>query len=304
MGGLQVEAALDAPDHARRLHRHRRASRRSPASSRRTRSSGRPTGWAATGSSCGRIGVGGGGPHRLLHVPPLLDDLRRELPRHRRAGAPRPRVAADDDRPAPGPGAGLDPRRLPRRAGACSAAANFIEHFLEPVFEHAHHALGEVFQAPVPGHGVELALMGLSVLRRGGRHPASATALLQRGPSRSRRRLAASFPGAYRTLLNKYWVDEIYGAVFVRGLVARRRHGAPRERPLRDRRRRRRGAGGARRQRRRLGRARPRGEGLEPLGPLRRGRRRQPHRVPARQPAATRSGPCRAASCSTTRSAC
>jgi NADH:ubiquinone oxidoreductase subunit 5 (subunit L)/multisubunit Na+/H+ antiporter MnhA subunit len=32
-------------------------------------------------------------------------------------------------------------------------------------------------------------------------------------------RLAASFPGAYRTLLNKYWVDELYGAVFVRGLA-------------------------------------------------------------------------------------
>ncbi|HXY38647.1 MAG TPA: hypothetical protein VEQ10_03210, partial [Vicinamibacteria bacterium] len=32
-------------------------------------------------------------------------------------------------------------------------------------------------------------------------------------------RLAARLPGAYRTLLNKYWVDEAYGAVFVRGLA-------------------------------------------------------------------------------------
>ncbi len=32
-------------------------------------------------------------------------------------------------------------------------------------------------------------------------------------------RLAASFAGVHRTLLNKYWVDELYGAVFVRGLV-------------------------------------------------------------------------------------
>jgi NADH-quinone oxidoreductase subunit L len=32
-------------------------------------------------------------------------------------------------------------------------------------------------------------------------------------------RLAASFPGVYRTLVNKYWVDELYGAVFVRGLA-------------------------------------------------------------------------------------
>ena len=32
-------------------------------------------------------------------------------------------------------------------------------------------------------------------------------------------RLAASFPVAYRTLVNKYWVDEVYAAVFVRGLA-------------------------------------------------------------------------------------
>jgi len=32
-------------------------------------------------------------------------------------------------------------------------------------------------------------------------------------------RLAAAWPGAYRTLLNKYWVDELYDAVIVRGLV-------------------------------------------------------------------------------------
>jgi NADH-quinone oxidoreductase subunit L len=32
-------------------------------------------------------------------------------------------------------------------------------------------------------------------------------------------RLAAAWPGVYRTLLNKYWVDELYGAVFVRGLT-------------------------------------------------------------------------------------
>jgi NADH-quinone oxidoreductase subunit L len=31
--------------------------------------------------------------------------------------------------------------------------------------------------------------------------------------------LAAGLPLPYRTLLNKYWVDEIYGAVFVRGLA-------------------------------------------------------------------------------------
>jgi NADH-quinone oxidoreductase subunit L len=32
-------------------------------------------------------------------------------------------------------------------------------------------------------------------------------------------RLCAAFPGLYRTILNKYWVDELYGAIFVRGLA-------------------------------------------------------------------------------------
>ena len=94
---------------------------------------------------------------------------------------------------------------------------NFIEHFMEPAFEHAHHALGLVFASPVPGHGVELGLMGLSVLI------AAAGILVAwrfyRGTFEIPGRLAESFPGAYRTLLNKYWVDELYGAVFVRGLA-------------------------------------------------------------------------------------
>jgi NADH-quinone oxidoreductase subunit L len=88
---------------------------------------------------------------------------------------------------------------------------------MEPAFEHAHHALSEVFAAPVPGHGVELGLMGLSVLI------AAAGILVAtrfyKGAFEIPNRLAASFPGAYRTLLNKYWVDELYGAVFVRGLA-------------------------------------------------------------------------------------
>ncbi len=100
---------------------------------------------------------------------------------------------------------------------AVLGGGNFIEHFMEPAFEHAHHALGEVFKAPVPGHGVELALMGLSVLIAVG--GILVATRFYKGAFEIPARLAASFPGAYRTLLNKYWVDEIYGAVFVRGLV-------------------------------------------------------------------------------------
>ncbi len=94
---------------------------------------------------------------------------------------------------------------------------NWIEHFLHPAFEDAHHALTEVFSAPVPGHGVELGLMALSV---------GIAALgigvayrFYRGAPVIPERLAAAWPGVHRTLLKKYWVDEIYGAVVVRGLT-------------------------------------------------------------------------------------
>ena len=140
---------------------------------------------------------------------------------------------------------------------AVLGGGNFIEHFLEPVFEPAHHALGEVFTAPVPGHGTELALMGLSVLIAAG--GILVATRFYRGAFEIPSRLAASFPGAYRTLLNKYWVDELYGRGLRPGPGARRRQRAPRERPLRGGRGRRRGAAGPRRQRPRLGRARRRG---------------------------------------------
>jgi NADH-quinone oxidoreductase subunit L len=100
---------------------------------------------------------------------------------------------------------------------AVLGGGNFIEHFMEPAFEHAHHALGEVFKAPVPGHGTELALMGLSVLIAAG--GILVATRFYRGAFEIPSRLAASFPGVYKTLLNKYWVDELYGAVFVRGLA-------------------------------------------------------------------------------------
>ncbi len=106
---------------------------------------------------------------------------------------------------------------VPAILGEPIGVSNLIEHFLEPAMEHAQHALGEVFAAPVPGHGVELGLMGLSVLIAAA---GIAVALrLYRGAFEIPNRIGAALPDVYQTLLNKYWVDELYGAVFVRGLA-------------------------------------------------------------------------------------
>src|SRR5262249_15168728 len=94
---------------------------------------------------------------------------------------------------------------------------NAIDGFLEPVFEPAHHALAEVFARPVPGAEVELGLMAASVL----------VAVSGIGVARYfyptnpaiPERLAPTFSRLHRVLLNKYYVDEIYNAVFVRGAV-------------------------------------------------------------------------------------
>jgi len=98
-----------------------------------------------------------------------------------------------------------------------SGLPNLFEHFLEPVFEPAQHTLREVFAAPVPGHSVEWALMGASVLVGGagilaGRH-------LFKVQTTIPDRLAAALAAPHRVLLNKYYVDELYGAVFVRGVA-------------------------------------------------------------------------------------
>jgi NADH-quinone oxidoreductase subunit L len=92
---------------------------------------------------------------------------------------------------------------------------NVFEHFLEPVFGPAHHALAEVFTRPVPGHSVEWLLMAASVA------VALAGIFLARHFYRARpeipERLAASWAGVHRVLSNKYYVDELYGKLFVRG---------------------------------------------------------------------------------------
>jgi NADH-quinone oxidoreductase subunit L len=92
---------------------------------------------------------------------------------------------------------------------------NLWERFLEPSFEPAHETLAQVFRTAPPEHATEYVLMAASVAVAllGW---ALATHLYKTRPEIPER-LASSLRGAHRVLLNKYYVDELYGAVFVRG---------------------------------------------------------------------------------------
>jgi NADH-quinone oxidoreductase subunit L len=100
---------------------------------------------------------------------------------------------------------------------AVSGLPNLFEHFLEPVMEPAQHTLREVFAAPAPGHSAEWALMGASVAV-GLAGIFVARRFFKTDPAIPER-LAANFATPHRVLLDKYYVDELYGAAFVRGLA-------------------------------------------------------------------------------------
>ncbi len=106
---------------------------------------------------------------------------------------------------------------IPKVIGHLVHVPNAFERFLEPVFEPAHHALAEVIPHPVEDEGLEWGLMLASVA------VAAAGIFLARAFYKSRpelsERLAASLAGPHRLLSNKYYVDEIYGRLFVRGLA-------------------------------------------------------------------------------------
>lgn len=92
---------------------------------------------------------------------------------------------------------------------------NAIEAFLEPSFQAMTLHGGEVAHAAAV-HGdvaTELGLMGFSVMvALAG--IALATVLFLKQPKRADA-LATQFSGVHTLLLNKYYVDEIYNAVFV-----------------------------------------------------------------------------------------
>ncbi len=97
---------------------------------------------------------------------------------------------------------------------AVLGGANHFEHFLEPVF-HAPPVTEKVIEAG--GHTLELLLMG-------GTTAAAVIGfllawLLYYLRPELPERLAAWGGMTYRLVLNKYYVDELYGAVFVRPLI-------------------------------------------------------------------------------------
>jgi NADH-quinone oxidoreductase subunit L len=94
---------------------------------------------------------------------------------------------------------------------------NVFERFLEPVFDSAHETLPEVFRAGAPAHGMEETLMAASILMAAF-GIGLAWLFFQRHPEYPAR-LALSLRPVHQVLLRKYYVDEIYDAVFVRGLA-------------------------------------------------------------------------------------
>jgi NADH-quinone oxidoreductase subunit L len=100
---------------------------------------------------------------------------------------------------------------------AVTGLPNLLEGFLEPVLAPAHHALGEVLRAQEHGPAAEWVLMGASIAVAligifAGRNFYKVRPQIADG-------LAATFAGAHRLLTNKYYVDELYHALFVRGVA-------------------------------------------------------------------------------------
>jgi NADH-quinone oxidoreductase subunit L len=108
---------------------------------------------------------------------------------------------------------------VPHVLGQFVGIRNGIEHFLEPAFEGANRALQATLLAHA-AHGteLELGLMALSVAIAGA-GILLAERVFRQDAAKADARLAASLAGPHRVLLNKYYVDELYGALVVRGLA-------------------------------------------------------------------------------------
>jgi NADH-quinone oxidoreductase subunit L len=96
---------------------------------------------------------------------------------------------------------------------------NLIEHWLEPTLAAANETLTQTVLAhSAHGTSLELGLMALS-LAVAGAGILAAGAVFKNDAATADARLASSLGGLHGLLLNKYYVDELYNAVFVRGLA-------------------------------------------------------------------------------------
>ncbi|HSC77313.1 MAG TPA: NADH-quinone oxidoreductase subunit L, partial [Candidatus Acidoferrales bacterium] len=101
---------------------------------------------------------------------------------------------------------------IPAAMGEALHIPNYIDHFLEPVFA-GSNALLRTGAAPHE-HSEELGLAALAVLLAAAGF-VTAYAFYLRNPQLADQ-LAETFRGMYRVLVNKYYVDELYAALFVR----------------------------------------------------------------------------------------
>jgi len=92
---------------------------------------------------------------------------------------------------------------------------NKIEGFLEPVMLKVEHGEG----AAHPGLGLEFLLIALSLAVAGFGIWLAYRFYMGDEAGVRPRRLAERFPFAYRTLSNKYWVDELYDSTVIAGTV-------------------------------------------------------------------------------------
>jgi NADH-quinone oxidoreductase subunit L len=100
---------------------------------------------------------------------------------------------------------------------AVLGGSNRLEHWLEPVFAPGAEILAAHAAHVEHSHTLEYMLMALSVGIAGAGVAAAYYFFLKNRAAADS--LAASFSGVHKVLENKYYVDEFYNKVFVRGLA-------------------------------------------------------------------------------------
>jgi NADH-quinone oxidoreductase subunit L len=101
--------------------------------------------------------------------------------------------------------------------GGLIGIGHIFEHFLAPVFQNAAAEVAQEGATEAGKSGLEYLLMGVSV-SVAGLGWFLAYLLYSRSPEIPAR-IAAGLGGLYRTVANKYYVDEIYANLFVKPLI-------------------------------------------------------------------------------------